>query len=320
MTARPSLDPKLAQMLAELGDRPDASTLPLEDVRRGFKWRNPPALRIDRVASVENVPPSTGLPIALRIYRPQPNEPTPILVFFHGSGFVVCDLNTHDAMCRNLCAGSGYLVVSVDYRLAPENKFPAAIDDALAATRWISEHARELGGDCDRIAVGGDSAGGNLATVTALRARDAGWSKIAGQVLIYPVTDHCSAEHRSFAENAVGYGLTAQTMRWFWNHYLNDPSEGQRPDVSPLRAPDLTRLPPTIVVTAEYDILRDEGRIYAERLAEAGVEVTYSHWRQLHHGFLFFPGVIGGASEALDEICAWLRSLARRPPPRPPDH
>lgn len=312
---RAPLDPKLSAMLAKLADLPDLSTLPVAEVRSGFKWRNPDGLRIDAVARVEDLPPNDRLPIALRLYRPQGEPPFPVLVFFHGSGFVACDLDTHDPMCRNLCAGSGYLVVSVDYRLSPEHKFPAAIDDALAATRWVEERAGDFGGDPARIVVGGDSAGGNLGAVTALRARDDRRPRLAGQLLIYPVTDHYSARHASYAQNAVGCGLTADTMRWFWDHYLNDPSEAPRQEASPLRAVDLSGLPPAMVLTAEYDVLRDEGRQYAERLAAAGVDVVWSHSRCLHHGFLFFPGVIDGVSEALDEACAWLRSLAR--PGRP---
>lgn len=309
--SRAPLDPKLSAMLAKFADSPDPSTLPVEEVRRGFKWRNPSGLRIDTVAWMEDLPSNDQLPIALRLYRPEGEPPFPVLVFFHGSGFVACDLDTHDPMCRNLCAGSGYLVVSVNYRLAPENKFPAAIDDAMAATRWVAGRAADFGGDPARIVVGGDSAGGNLGAVTALRARDDGWPKLAGQLLIYPVTDHYSAQHASYAENAIGYGLTADTMRWFWDRYLNDPDEACRQEASPLRAGDLSGLPPAMVLTAEYDILRDEGRRYAERLAEAGVDVAYSHSPCLHHGFLFFPGIIDGASEALDEACAWLRSLAQ---------
>jgi acetyl esterase len=249
-----------------------------------------------------------GGPLGLRVYTPRGGTgPFPLLVFFHGGGFVVCDLGTHDALCRNLCAGAGCVVASVDYRLAPEHRFPAAPDDCLAATRWAAEHAAELGADPARVAVGGDSAGGNLAAVTALRARDEGGPRLAGQLLLYPTTDAEAAGMASLAENAEGYGLTRRDMAWFKDRYFNDPSEAGNPHASPLRAADLRGLPPALVQTAEYDPLRDEGEAYAARLREAGVPTAVSRRAGMIHGFLFFPGLVRAADAALDDACAWLR-------------
>jgi acetyl esterase len=248
-----------------------------------------------------------GGDLCLRIYRPVGQGPFPLLAFFHGSGFVLCSLDTHDGMCRNLCAGAGCVVVSVDYRLAPEHKYPAGLDDCIVATRWIAEHAAELEGDRDRLAVCGDSAGGNLAAAAALRIRDEGGPSIIGQLLIYPVTDYHSPGTPSYRQNADGYGLTRDTMVWFWDHYLSDPSEAAAPYVSPLRARDFSRLPPALVVTAEYDPLRDEGEYYAEKLRGAGTPAITSRWDGMNHGFLFWVGRVDKAGEAMAESCQWLR-------------
>jgi len=234
-------------------------------------------------------------------------------VFFHGSGFVLCSLDTHDGMCRNLCAGAGCVVASVDYRLAPEHKFPAGPDDCLHATRWTAAHAVKLGADPTRIAVGGDSAGGNMAAVTALRMRDERGPALCGQLLLYPVTDYHTPGTPSYEENAEGYGLTRDTMKWFWHHYLHDPSEGMLPHASPLRALDLSGLPPALVITAEFDPLRDEGELYAKRLATSGVAVTLSRYDGVNHGFMFWTGVVDKAGSAMNEACEWLREIFANP-------
>jgi acetyl esterase len=227
-----------------------------------------------------------GRTIAIRVYRPAGSEgPLPVVVFFHGGGWVVCTLETHDPCCRMLAAEAKVMVVSVDYRLAPEHKFPAAVEDSLAATEWVLAHVKELGGDASRVMVGGDSAGGTLATVVALLLRDKGVKGLTGQVLLYPVTAHYDPPTASYVENAEGYGLTRKGMMWFWNHYLNDKSEAKDFRAAPLMAASLAGLPRAIVVTAEYDVLRDEAQAYAKRMADAGVDVTHVLVEGMNHGF-----------------------------------
>ncbi|MGE2712552.1 alpha/beta hydrolase [Mycolicibacterium litorale] len=234
--------------------------------------------------------------IRARLYRPPTPHPDPaLLVFYHGGGFVIGDLDSHDELCRLICRDGGITVLSVDYRLAPEHKAPAAADDAYAAFRWAGEHAAELGVDADRIAVGGDSAGGNLAAVVSQRARNEGARLPALQLLIYPVVDVCS-ETRSKTLFADGYFLTARDMNWFMDHYLGGAAVDRTdPDVSPLLADDLSGLPPALVLTGGFDPLRDEGNRYAEALRAAGVEVDLREERSLIHAFAnFFP--LGGDS------------------------
>jgi acetyl esterase len=311
------VDPQI-QMLLDLGAAlPPFHTLSVADARAQFEKRAFPGLRVPEVARVSNRDmqgPNGSL--ALRVYAPLGEGPFPLMVFFHGSGFVLCSLDTHDGLCRNLCAGSGCVVVSVDYRLAPEHKFPAAPDDCLAATRWAVANAAALGADPGRVLVAGDSAGGNLATVTALRIRDEGGPKLCGQLLIYPVTDYYDAGTPSMAENAEGYGLGRAGMIWFWNHYLLDPSSAANPHASPLRAPDLTGLPPALVVTAQYDPLRDEAEHYADRLRQAGVTTRMKRWDGMNHGFITWPGVVDKSGAAIDEACDWVRSVVGRDRPK----
>ncbi len=304
------VDPQIQALIDLRAAFPPMHTLSVADARAQMAAREIPGLRIPEVSAVRQIEiAGPGGPLALRIYTPLGDGPFPLMVFFHGSGFVVCDLDTHDAMCRNLAAGSGCVVVSVDYRLAPEHKFPAAPDDCLAATRWSVAHAAELGADPDRVLVAGDSAGGNLATVTALRIRDEGGPRLIGQLLIYPVTDHYSAGFPSYTENADGYGLTRQGMEWFWNHYLADPAHATHPHAAPLRAASLAGLPRALVVTAQYDPLRDEAEVYGERLRNEGVPVEIRRWNGVNHGFFFVPGLVDRADAAIDEACAWVRWL-----------
>ena len=304
------VDPQIQALLTLRAALPPLHTLSVADARVQMGARAIPGLRIPHVASVVNRDmqgPNGSLP--LRIYTPNGIGPFPLLVFFHGSGFVVCSLDTHDAMCRNLCAGAGCVVVSVDYRLAPEHKFPAAPDDCLAATRWAAMNAGALNADSSRIAVGGDSAGGNLAAVTALRVRDEGGPNLAAQLLIYPVTDYIEPGTPSMEENAEGYGLTKAGMAWFWNHYLKDAADGTHPHAAPIRSASLANLPPAWVATAEYDPLRDEGEYYAEALRKAGVPTEMKRWAGMNHGFFFFPGIVDKSGEAIDEACVWLRRV-----------
>ena len=304
------VDPQIRALLDKGTGVPDTHTLPVADARRSYEARialmAPPA----SVAKVEERSiAGPGGPLMLRIYVPHGQAPFPLMAFFHGSGFVLCSLNTHDGMCRNLAAGIGCGVVSVDYRLAPEHRFPAGLDDCLAATRWAADHAVELGADRGRLMVAGDSAGGNMAAVTALRVRDEGGPAIAGQMLLYPVTDYHTPGTPSYAENAVGYGLTRATMEWFWGHYLGHVAEAAHPHASPLRAADLSRLPAAYVMSAEYDPLRDEAERYGERLRAAGVETEITRRPGMNHGFLFWAGCVDGADAAMADACAWARRI-----------
>ena len=308
------LDPQIRALLERGTGVPLTHTLSVAEARRQYEARvalmaPPAAVRAvhDRVVA------GPGGPLRLRLYEPEEAGPWPVLVFFHGGGFVLCSLETHDGTCRNLCAGAGCLVASVEYRLAPEHRFPAPTDDCLHATRWVAEHAASLGADPARVAVGGDSAGGNYAAVTALRVRDEGGPPLFGQLLIYPVTDHYAPGTPSYAENGSGYGLTRETMAWFWDHYLPSRDDAANPYAAPLRAPRLDGLPPCFIATAEFDPLRDEGERYAERLRDAGVPVTAVRYQGMNHGFLFWVGVVDAAARALDDATEWLRRASGAP-------
>jgi acetyl esterase len=251
------------------------------------------------VAEVENrTIPANGADIPVRIYRPDNSrEPKPVLVWFHGGGWVIGSLDGADYGCRIMTNASGCVVVSVDYRLAPENKFPTPLDDCFGVTKWVAEHADELNVDASRLAVGGDSAGGNLASVVSILARDAGGPDIKFQALIYPVTN-CSFDTPSYSENAEGYLLTKDSMVWFWGHYLNNEAEGKSVQASPLCAEDLSNLPPALVITAEFDPLRDEGNAYAKALKAAGVDVQHQQYEGQIHGFYANPGIEDGQEAA----------------------
>lgn len=246
------------------------------------------------------IPSTDGAEVPARIYRPDTSEPAPVLVWYHGGGWVIGDVETSDPTARKLCQRAGVVVVSVDYRLAPEHPHPAATDDAWAALTWVAEHIGAHGGDASRLAVGGDSAGGNLAALVAIRARDEGGPALRHQLLVYPATD-LTLGHRSIEENGEGYFLTAATMRWFVDHYLGtDRRHGDpaAPAVSPLFLEDLAGLPPAQVLTAEFDPLRDEGDAYATRLAQAGVPVDHVSGPGLVHGFFAMGDVSPDADKA----------------------
>lgn len=260
---------------------------------------------------VHEVVDRTDAPV--RVYRPSAGGPLPVVVFFHGGGFVLGDLDSHDALARALANGSGSVVVSVDYPLAPEHKYPAALDAGFAAVRWVVDHAAELDVDPERLAVAGDSAGGNLAAAITLKARGTqkarGTLGIAFQLLVYPDLDFRRTNH-SITAFAGKYGnVTREAQHWFMDHYLSDDAQKLDPLVSPLLAPDLRGLPPALVVTAEYDALRDEGEEYARRLAEAGVAVTLTRYDGMIHEFLRHP--FDDTAVALADITATLRAALR---------
>lgn len=251
--------------------------------------------------------PGPGGDILARVFTPEGDGPHPVLVYFHGGGWVIANLDVYEPSCRALCNAASAIVVSVAYRQAPEHKFPAAVEDASAALQWILENARALGGDPTRVAVGGESAGGNLATVSCLKARDDGAPMPVFQLLIYPVTNY-AFDTPSYRENANSKPLSADMMPWFFKHYLNTEADGQHPYVSPLRAHDLRGLPPALVLTAEYDVLRDEGGAYAERLRESGVAVKAVRYDGMVHEFFGLAGMVDKAKEALTEAAEGLKA------------
>lgn len=264
------------------------------------------------VARVESrmIPGPAG-EIPVRIYGPAGDAPKPAIVYYHGGGFVIGSLDSHDGTCRAFANALDAIVVSVDYRLAPEHPFPAPVDDAFAALGWVHAHADELDVDPARIAVAGDSAGGNLAAVVAQLARDAGGPPVCFQLLIYPVTDY-EFESRSMLENAEGYFLTLDGMHWFFGHYLNDPVDGADPRVSPIRASVLAGLPPAYVITAEFDPLRDQGIAYATALSEAGTPVAAWTYEGMFHGFFGMGEMIDAAKVAFDDSVAALQVAFER--------
>jgi acetyl esterase len=256
----------------------------------------------------ERTIPGAGGEMRTRIYMPYGTGPFPVLVYLHGGGWVIGDLEAYDATCRALTNAAGCLVVAMEYRLAPEHKFPAAPEDCYAATCWAATNAAAIGGDPRRIAVGGDSAGGHLAAVVAQMARDRGGPALVYQLLVYPVTNY-GYDTASYRENAEGYLLTRDAMVWFWHHYLRSAADGNNPLTSPLRANDLRDLPPAMVLTAEFDPLRDEGEAYAIRLQEAGVPVTLKRYAGTIHGFFSLGAVLDQGKQAMADAAAALRTI-----------
>jgi acetyl esterase len=302
------LDPQAQALIEAAAGLPATETLSPDEVRATLRERaRLTAGEPQPVASIRDAEtPGPAGAIPVRIYVPAGQLPRPGLVFFHGGGWVAGDLDTHDVLCRALANGGGCVVVSVHYRRAPEAKFPAAIDDAVAATRYVAEHAADFGIEPGRLAVGGDSAGGNLAAAVCLVLRDSGGPRLVYQLLIYPVTDY-NFETQSYRDNADGYRLTRAAMQYYWNHYLRQPSDADDPRASPLRAADLSNLPPAHVITAEYDPLRDEGRAYAERLRAAGVPVVYRDEPGMIHGYFVLGGVLDAGRRAVADAAAALR-------------
>jgi len=255
-------------------------------------------------AEDREIPGAAG-PIPVRIYRPEADGPLPVVVYLHGGGFVIGSVATHNPLCQQIASGVPAVVVSVDYRLAPEHPFPAAVEDCVAATRWVAEHATELGADPSRLAVAGDSAGGNLTAVVSLRARDAGGPSIAFQLMIYPVTD-MTGSMPSCEENGEGYLLTTESMEWFGQLYLGD-RDRRQPDASPLLVEDLSGLPAAAIVTAEFDPLRDEGEAYGRRLQDAGVRTEVRRYDGMIHGFMQFDAIAPNAQGAVHDVVTILR-------------
>jgi len=300
----------LIDLMAERGV-PATHTLAPDEARRLYRERRgftqpeaPPLARVEDLAA-----PGPGGDIPLRLYAPQARSagPLPVLLYFHGGGWVIGDLDTHDVLCRQLALAAGCAVVAVDYRLAPEHRFPAAVDDCLAATAWVAQQAERLGLDAARVAVGGDSAGGNLAAVVALHTRDARPEEklpaLALQLLIYPATDQRRGAP-SHAANGEGYLLTRQSMDYYHDHYLVDARSDLDWRASPLLHQDLSRLPPALVITAGYDPLRDEGLQYAQRLTEAGNRATLVNFERMVHGFIVMGKALDEADAAI-ALCAY---------------
>jgi acetyl esterase len=294
-----------ARRFVELAlEAPPVWDIPLAEFREGFESEAAEAWgEIDDVAEIVDAD-LDGVPA--RIYRPMSDEMLPAVVYTHGGGWVVGSVESYDAFCRTLAARAPAVVVSVDYRLAPEHRFPAALEDAWNATRWVAEHAAGLGADPQRLVVAGDSAGGNLAAVVARRARDAG-IPLALQVLVYPVTD-ANLDSSGYARLGEGLNLSRAKMAWYWECYLGD-ADPRHPDASPLRADDLAGIAPALVQTAEYDPLGDEGAAYAQRMREAGVPVTSTHYAGQIHGFLRLRSYCGEqVDDAIGEIVSAVRA------------
>ena len=312
------LDEDVRQIL-EVLDPPDAPLLADQTVdaaRLAMAATSALNANPEPVALVENrtIPGPAG-EIPVRIYTPEGTGPLPILLFFHGGGWVLCNLDTHDGVARRLANHAQCIVISVDYRLAPEHPFPLPLDDCCAATRWAATEATSFGGDPTRLAVAGDSAGGNLAAATALRLRDEDGPRICHQLLIYPALDaQCATA--SFVENQTGYFLTADAMRWFWGLYLGEDGDSRDPYASPSRSNNLSGVPPATIFTAEFDPLRDEGEAYAEKLEGFGVRCDLKRYPGIIHGFFQMHDLLPKARQAVEHACQNLREAFSKGLPR----
>lgn len=253
--------------------------------------------------------PGPGGAIPVRTYHPETDGDPGILVYYHGGGHVIGSLDSHANVCAALCNRAGVLVISVDYRLAPDHRFPAALEDAYTALEWAAEHGEDIGGDPSRLAVGGDSAGGNLAAAGALMAADRDGPDLRHQLLIYPdVASSVVHDFDSYDENAEGYILERETIEWFRQQYVKNPIHGRNAYFAPLLADDLSDVPPATIVTAGFDPLRDEGVAYADRLETAGVEVRHEHYEEMVHAFVQLTGLVDAADDALEMLAGELRS------------
>ena len=309
-----SLDPQIAGLIGALdAGFPPVHTMTGAQARATIRSRFVPAADPEPVGAVSDTSiPGPGGDIAVRIYRPVTDAAAlPVVVYAHGGGFVFCDLDSHDGLCRNLANRIGAVVVSVGYRLAPENPWPAAAEDLYAAAGWVADHAGSLGADASRIVVAGDSAGGNLAAVTALMARDRGGPALAGQLLVYPViaADFDTKSYRLFGQ---GYYNPKPALQWYWDQYVPAAADRTHPYASPLGA-DLQGLPPAVVVIAGHDPLRDEGMAYADALQRAGVAVTRLSYQGGVHGFLTMP-MLDLAQRARTDVSGAVAQLVSPPP------
>jgi acetyl esterase len=308
MPVHPQVQPLLDAMAAM--DGPKLHELSPVEARAMFEAMRAAPPTSPELASVVDakVPSPDGHVIPIRVYRPAGVDDPAVCVYFHGGGWVIGSIESHDAASRELAARSGCAVVSVEYRLAPETPFPGPLDDCVAATEWVAANGAEIGVDGTRLAVAGDSAGGNLAAAVTLVARERGGPDIAAQVLVYPATE-LGLGSQSIIDNGEGYFLTADAMRWFTDHYFGgDASLAAEPLVSPLLADDHSGLPPALIITAEYDPLRDEGEAYGARLEAAGVPTTVHRYDGQIHGFVGLFPMLDSGGEALDEMAAALRS------------
>ena len=306
------LDKQIAGVLQQFRDIPEPDFSQVDAAQyRQFSDNLLPAIPGDPMSEVRDlrVAGADG-ELDARLYRPSETPDLPLLVFFHGGGFLMGNLDTHDNLCRSLARQTEAVVVSVAYRLAPEHKFPAAPLDCYAATCWLVEQAAQLGFDGSRLAVAGDSAGGNLALAVCQLAAQRKGPKVSYQCLFYPVTD-AGCDSQSFEEFAESYLLSAKAMRWFWEQYLQDSAQADDPLASPLRAENLAGLPPTTLITAGFDPLRDEGEALAERLREAEVAVRVQRCEGMIHGFISMAPFVEAAAQALSDACADLRGALK---------
>jgi acetyl esterase len=303
------LDPQVAALLEPAPQGFEMTSLPIDVLRKYVRESSTayPKLAVPLAAVADRAIPGPGGELPVRVYTPVGKAPFPIVVFFHGGGWVVGDLDTQDMICRALCHGASAVVVSVDYRLAPEHRFPAAVDDAWAATRWAVAHAEELKGDARRVSVAGDSAGANLSAAVALRARDEGGPPLRAQILIYGSCNHPAVRTPSADEFASGPILTDAAVDFFWKQYLANPEVDQHhPWASPMRAADHRGLAPAFVATAELDPTRDDGERYADKLRTAGVATECRRYPGMPHGFVSWIGLVDQAQRCVDDACAFL--------------
>jgi acetyl esterase len=307
------IDPQVEGLLAEFAalDAPPIYELSVADARTVAEGMTALAGEPIEVAAVDDITiPVDGAEVGARVYTPQGDGPHPVVMFFHGGGWVICSLDTHDNVARAICRDAEAVVVSVDYRMAPEFKFPTAAHDCFAATKWVAANAPSLGADASRLAVCGDSAGGNLSAVVSQMARDAGGPAVSYAALIYPAVD-MTRKGGSLEENAKGYFLETDGMEWFMNHYL---AEAERADVlaSPLLHENLAGLPDTFIATCEFDPLRDEGEAYGDALRASGVHVEQKRYDGLIHGAINMTGVLDGGRQLVADTAAHLRAALHK--------